>query len=77
MLYPKARNTRKKEGNMAIWKNGNNDTISTDGTKYTITRNGVAITTDISKWHHSAELWIKNEIASGYYTEFLLAGREG
>ena len=61
---------------MATWRNAKGDTITTEGTKYTITRNGVEITTDVSKWHHSAELWIQNDIKSGYYTEFLLDGRE-
>ena len=59
---------------MAIWKNAKTgDTITTEGSTYTVTRNGQAITTDISKWGISAELWIKRDIMSGYYTEFLLA----
>lgn len=57
---------------MAVWKNPKGDTITTEGATYTITRDGVAITTDISKWHHSAELWVKNDILAGHYTEFLL-----
>lgn len=57
---------------MAVWRNPKGDTITTEGTTYTITRNGVAITTDISKWSHSAELWVKNDILAGHYTEFLL-----
>jgi hypothetical protein len=55
------------------WKNiKTGDTITTEGSTYTITRNGEAITTDVSKWCPSGELWVKNDILAGYYTEFLL-----
>jgi hypothetical protein len=60
---------------MTVWKNGKGDTITAEGTTYTVTRDGVAITTDISKWSHSSELWIQNDIKAGHYTEFLLDGR--
>ena len=56
-----------------VWKNAKTgDTISAEGTTYTVTRNGQAITSDISKWGISAEQWVKRDILSGYYTEFLL-----
>ena len=56
------------------WKNINNgDTITAEGSTYTITRNGESITTDVSKWCPSGELWVQNDIKAGYYTEFLLA----
>jgi hypothetical protein len=59
---------------MAKWVNTKNgDTITTEGSTYTITKNGVSITTDVSKWSISGELWIQNDIRAGYYTEFLLA----
>ena len=57
---------------MTVWKNPKGDTIEAEGTTYTITRNGEAITTDVSKWHHSAAKWVENDILAGYYTEFLL-----
>jgi hypothetical protein len=55
------------------WKNiKTGDTISTEGSTYTITKNGVSITTDVSKWCISGELWVRNDIRSGLYTEFFL-----
>ena len=60
---------------MAKWINiKTGDTIEAEGTCYTITRNGNAVTADVAKWCHSAELWIQNDIKAGYYTEFLLEG---
>lgn len=61
---------------MTVWTNKQGDTIKAEGTTYTITREGVATTTDISKWHHSAAKWIQNDIKDGKYTGFILAGDE-
>jgi hypothetical protein len=58
---------------MATWMNAKTgDTITTNGSTYTVTKNGESITTDVGKWCISGELWVKNDIRSGYYTEFLL-----
>ena len=61
---------------MAKWTHPNGDTITTDGSTYTVTRNGNAVTVDVAKWGHSAELWIKNDIKAGYYMGFQKEGKE-
>jgi hypothetical protein len=55
---------------MAKWVNPNGDTITTNGSVYTITKNGYSSHCDISKWNDSAEKWIRNDIKSGYYSDF-------
>ncbi len=55
---------------MAKWINAKGDTITTSGSIYTITKNGNSSHCDISKWNDSAEQWIRNDIKSGYYSDF-------
>lgn len=55
---------------MAIYTHSNGDTIETDGSKYTVTKSGIAISADVSKWQSSAEVWIDADIRAGYYTGF-------
>jgi hypothetical protein len=55
---------------MAQWKNANGDTITTNGTVYTITKNGYSSNCDVSRWSNDAEKWIRNDIKSGYYSDF-------
>jgi hypothetical protein len=55
---------------MARWTNAKGDTITTSGSIYTITRNGHASSCDVSRWKDSAETWIRNDIKSGYYSDF-------
>jgi hypothetical protein len=57
---------------MATWTHPNGDTITTEGTTYTVTQNGVSRTVDVDKWTASAEQWMKNDIKDGYYTGFVL-----
>ena len=56
---------------MAQWKNANGDTITTSGTVYTITKNGHSSNCDVSRWNNDAEKWIRNDIKSGYYSDFI------
>ena len=55
---------------MSKWINAQGDTITTDGSVYTITRNGNPSRCDVSKWSSSAERWIRNDIKDGYYKGF-------
>lgn len=55
---------------MATWRNAKGDTITTSGSVYTITKNGHASRCDVSRWNDNAEKWIRNDIASGYYSDF-------
>ena len=55
---------------MKKWVNAKGDTITTEGTIYTITKNGHASQCDVSRWSMTAEKWIRNDIASGYYSDF-------
>ena len=55
---------------MAKWAHPNGDTITTDGTTYTITQNGVSRTADVGKWTQNAEQWMWNDIKDGYYMGF-------
>lgn len=55
---------------MTQYINNNGDTIETNGSCYTITRNGITLHTDVSKWQSSAETWIDNDIRAGYYEGF-------
>jgi hypothetical protein len=55
---------------MAKWTHPNGDTITTDGTTYTVTQNGVSRTADVGKWTHNAEQWMWNDIKDGYYMGF-------
>ena len=55
---------------MSKWINANGDTITVSGSIYTITKNGHASHCDVSRWNYSAETWIKNDIKSGYYSDF-------
>jgi len=55
---------------MAKWKHPNGDTITTEGTVYTIVQNGIERTTDVGKWTHHAEQWVMNDIKNEYYAGF-------
>jgi hypothetical protein len=55
---------------MSKWINANGDTITASGSIYTITKNGHASHCDVSRWNYSAETWIRNDIKSGYYSDF-------
>jgi len=55
---------------MTKWTNAKGDTITTSGTIYTITKNGYASHCDVARWSMTAEKWIRNDIASGYYSDF-------
>lgn len=57
---------------MAQWIHPNGDTITTEGTTYTITQGGVSRTADVGKWNRHAEEWMKNDIKDGYYEGFIL-----
>ena len=57
---------------MATWTHSNGDIIVTESTTYTVTRNGVTLTTNVERWTSSAEQWIANDIKAGYYTGFVL-----
>jgi hypothetical protein len=61
---------RTGEKEMAKWVNAKGDTITTNGTIYTITKNGHSSDCDVSRWAMTAEKWIRNDIASGYYSDF-------
>ena len=54
---------------MAKYTHPNGQTITTEGTRYTITSaNGnVTQTADISNWTDNAEKWIDNDIKAGLY----------
>lgn len=53
------------------WRNPQGDIITTEGSVYTIIRNGKPpYRVDISKWTHNAERWIRNDIRDGYYPDF-------
>jgi hypothetical protein len=55
---------------MAKWINAKGDTITTSGSIYTITKGGFSSNCDVSKWTDNAEKWIRNDIKSGYYSDF-------
>ena len=55
---------------MAQWINAKGDTITTSGSIYTITKSGFSSNCDVSKWTDNAEKWIRNDIKSGYYSDF-------
>lgn len=57
---------------MALWTHTNGDTITTEGTTYTVTQNGVSRTVNVEKWTAHAEQWMKNDIKDGYYEGFTL-----
>jgi hypothetical protein len=57
---------------MATWTHPNGDTITTEGTTYTVTQNGVSRTVDVERWTNNAERWMWNDIKEGYYMGFLL-----
>jgi len=57
---------------MATWTHPNGDTITTEGTTYTVTQNGISRTVDVEKWTANAEQWMKNDIKDGYYAGFVL-----
>jgi hypothetical protein len=60
------------DSNMATWTHPNGDTITTEGTTYTVTQNGISRTVDVEKWTANAEQWMKNDIKDGYYEGFVL-----
>jgi hypothetical protein len=62
----------RQENIMATWTHSNGDIIVTESTTYTVTRNGVTLTTNVERWTTSAEQWIANDIKAGYYTGFVL-----
>jgi hypothetical protein len=60
---------------MAKYTHPNGGTITTNGSQYTVatTPDGhpnPARTVDVFRWNKSAEKWIDNDIASGYYEGF-------
>jgi hypothetical protein len=57
---------------MATWTHPNGDTITTEGTTYTVTQNGVSRTVDVERWTSNAEKWMWNDIKDGYYMGFEL-----
>ncbi len=57
---------------MATWIHPNGDTITTEGTTYTVTQNGESRTVNVDKWTANAEQWMKNDIKDGYYAGFVL-----
>jgi hypothetical protein len=59
---------------MTTYIHANGDTIETNGSKYTVTRSGIALSADVSKWQDSAEAWIDADIRAGYYEGFRKAG---
>ena len=61
---------------MAVWIHPNGDTITTEGTTYTVTQNGVSRTVNVEKWTANAERWMKNDIKDGYYEGFVLKTEE-
>jgi hypothetical protein len=61
---------------MAQWTHPNGDTITTEGTTYTVTQNGVSRTVNVDKWTANAEQWMKNDIKDGYYEGFVLKTEE-
>jgi hypothetical protein len=67
---PATENDRRQD--MATWIHPNGDTITTEGTTYTVTQNGVSRTVNVEKWTANAEQWMKNDIKDGYYADFVL-----
>jgi len=65
---PKIR--KRKENKMAKWENANGDTITTEGTIYTIVKDGVERKADVSRWTNSAEKWIESDIKNDHYEGF-------
>ena len=63
---------------MAKYTHPNGQTITTEGTRYTITSaNGnVTQTADISNWTDDAERWIDNDIKAGLYDGYIKEGGE-
>lgn len=61
---------------MAQWTHPNGDTITTEGTTYTVTQNGESRTVNVEKWTANAEQWMKNDIKDGYYQGFVLKAEE-
>jgi hypothetical protein len=57
---------------MATWIHPNGDTITTEGTTYTVIQNGIERTADVGKWTGNAERWMVNDIKEGYYAGFVL-----
>lgn len=55
---------------MKQWKHPNGDTITTEGTTYTVTQNGESRTVDVERWTQNAEVWMWNDIKDGYYQGF-------
>ena len=55
---------------MTKWINKKGDTITVSGSVYTITKNGHVSNCDVSRWSNDAEKWIRNDIKSGYYSDF-------
>jgi len=55
---------------MAKWVHPNGDTITTDGSTYTVTQGGVSRTADVGRWTYSAEKHMVNDIKDGYYEGF-------
>ena len=56
---------------MTKYVNAKNDTIETDGMKYTVTRNGVEQHFDLTHWAKNAEGHVDGDIRAGYYAGFV------
>lgn len=55
---------------MATYTHPNGGTITTNGSIYKLDSPTHRRTVDVIRWNHSAEQWIDNDIASGYYEGF-------
>lgn len=55
---------------MSKWTHPNGDTITTEGTKYTVTTRGTERRADVGRWTLSARDWILSDIKAGYYQGF-------
>lgn len=55
---------------MSKWTHPNGDTITTEGTTYTVTTQNGVRWANVGRWTLSARDWILNDIKAGYYQGF-------